>query len=228
MVVKISQNQLKFFFQLIQCDKEFGGMIKTNRNGYIEDISKTLGGNYSVKYTNIDSSYNYSYHTHAYYSFLHGILNGKNVIDIIAKLIKVDMNAGLYLFECDIMYIHPPSPQDCYVCSHSNKRGMLIFTQEGIYEVRTSKILTLMDKDEIDNEYYRYIWGDSKHNVESCLQSNSIPRIIKRLRRCMSYRKRVNKLHCVSQYIRYLKTKGVSCKLVKWDTNKHVFFSRNN
>lgn len=207
-------------------------MIKTNRNGYIKDMSKVIGGDYSVKYTNIDNSYKYSYHTHAYYSFLKSLLNGKTIMNIIAKLIKVDMNAGLYLFECDIMYIHPPSPQDCYVCSHSNKHGMLIFTQEGIYEVSSDRLLTHKDRDEIDNKYYRYVWGDSKRNVESCLQSNNIRRIIKRLKRCMSYRKKVNKLHCVSQYIKYLKTKGVSCKLVKWNRhvsdNKHVFFSCNS
>lgn len=225
-VFKLSPNQVQSFKSLLVHDKEFGGVLNI-RNNLLFNATKEIGGDYSVRYNRKNHNYEYSYHTHAYYPKMKN-KSKTTIMKTIQNTLPIDTNKALYLFECDIMQIHPPSPQDCYVCSLGMKEGMLVFTQEGIYQTYYTGLhpLTTETKEIIDKMYYKYIWGKSKKVVTSALSSGNVNRIIKCLKNVLEYRKRVKESQCISKYLSYLKKHDIICTLIPWNkAHSHVFFS---
>lgn len=223
---KLTPSEIKYFHDLVKFNKEHGGVINID-NGKLVNKTKELGGNYSVSYNQKNSTYEYSYHSHAYYPTARNTPK-ERLLTIIRNTMKYDMNKALYLFECDIMKVHPPSPQDCYVLSLGRKQGMLVCAQEGMYQLHYTRNepITMHTKDEIDRKYYKFIWGKQRQAVLNQLQSGNHDTICKCLKGCMEYRKTHKDITSVGQYIRYLKTKGVVCKLIPWhQVPNHVFFS---
>ena len=121
---KMSLQELNIFHQLLQDTKEYGGVFKIENNRIINK-THTRGGDYSVSYNTRNASFQISYHTHAYYCRLK-YLPRIQIMKRIKDEMKNDINQALYIFENDVMKIHPPSPQDCYICSLKRKNGMII------------------------------------------------------------------------------------------------------
>ena len=223
---KFTKSQIDSFFDMIKHNKEFGGVFRIEDNK-ITNFTKEKGGNYSVRYNHKNHTYPISYHTHAYYPSMMK-QTSETIFKQIDKQLSTNTNNALYLFECDIMKIHPPSPQDCYVCSQKYKYGMIVFTQEGIYQVKYygHKPLTLDEKNKIDLKYYSYIWGQTRQTVENCLQSGNHKKILNCLKKCAQYRKTHENEKCIEKYLKMLKKYNIECKLVKWNEAYHnVFFS---
>ena len=223
---KMTFQELNIFYQLLQDTKEYGGVFKIENN-HIINKTHTRGDNYSISYNTKNASYQVSYHTHAYYCRLKH-LPQIQVMKRIKNEMEKNMNDALFMFETDIMKVHPPSPQDCYICSLKRKHGMIIFTQEGIYELTYHKPypLSMNDKDKIDELYYTCMWGKSKDYVTKQLVSHNKKSIMTCLRYCMKHRKQTPYRKSIQKYLNHLQKYGFQCQCVPWKSaHTHVFFS---
>ena len=222
---KLSPSEVRKFKKLVTQNKEYGGVLNIKKNR-ISNVSAQKGGNYSISYNYKNENYEYSYHTHAYSpKFKH--VNKDSVVKNINEMMDYDLNEALYIFECDIMKIHPPSPQDCYVCSISKKQGMIVFTQEGVYQLHYTGMepMTLDCKDKIDKYYYKCIWGKSRKWVTKCLEGDNED-ILKCIKGCLKYRKSSHLRDNIVDYLKFLKENGIECKLIPWKkASEWVFFS---
>ena len=223
---KLSSDELKQFHDKLKHNKEFGGVLNIH-NGIVRNKTTEKGGNYSISYNQKNDNYEFSYHTHAYYPSMRNSPQ-KSIMKSIKENMKNDLNKALYLFECDIMKIHPPSPQDCYVCSLKRKKGMLVFTQEGIYTLQYEgqEPISVKQKDKIDKMYYKCMWGSNQERISALLSSGNQDKIYQALKSCYEYRKNYFEKKCIRKYLNYLKSHQFKCKRISWkDAPKTVFFS---
>lgn len=217
---KLKKKQLSKFFSYLGHKKEYGGNIKIH-NGYARIVYEKKGDNYRVR-MNFQGEYDISYHTHAYLATLQYDMN--TIFEIIKNALLKSMNNGLYLFEANVMKIHPPSPQDCKLCSIQRKT--LVFTQEGVYfmKYKTGTILSNKDVIDIKNVYYKCMWGTSEQNVKKHISSNDPIKIMKILRICHDNRRVVSYKKSILEYMKYLQTKNLDCKLIPWNrVQNHIF-----
>ena len=218
---KLKPKQLNYFYNLLGHEKEYGGNLKIIKNNVIIVYEKK-GENFKVR-MNFQGEYDLSYHTHAYLANL-----SFSVIEIFKtiknEIFKLNLNKGLYLFEANIMKIHPPSPQDCKLCSI--QKNMLVFTQEGIYFMKYKNNTMLSHKDilDIERQYYKNMWGTTEQNVRKHISSNNPNNIMKILYSCQSHRNKVTYYKSIHEYIKFIKTKNIYCKLIPWNyAQNHIF-----
>lgn len=221
---KLKRKQISHFYSLLKRKKEYGGNIRIlNKEAYI--LYEKKGEDFKVR-MNYKGEYDINYHTHAYF----GTLLDKNINEILHKIQiqfnKGDINNGLYLFESNIMRIHPPSPQDCMLCSVLYK-PMLVFTQEGVYVLKYNRNtpLTLNDKNDIENKYYKYMWGIDKKIVKQHISSNDPNMIIKILYQCYLHKERISFKKSINMYLQYLRLKNINCRLIEWGKLKNHMFT---
>lgn len=224
---KFTPAQLDTFNNYLKMNKEVGGVMNIQNNN-ITNITKSIGNDYSVMINEKNSSYEISYHTHAYSKQKKNVSRA-NILNIINVLInKNKLDDALYLFECDIMKIHPPSPQDVYICSRGTKQGMLIITQEGIYELyyKGATPISTETKKLIDEKYYKCMWGRTLNDVHSELQSGNNDKLFGCLKKCNKHRHTHSPNVSINSYLNYIKKFNLFCKLTPWHKCcDHVFFS---
>ena len=223
---KLSPEDKTFFHGLIKFNKEYGGVLNIH-NGKILNKTSEKGGNYSVSYNQKNDKYEISYHSHAYCKQNHH-LNSSQIMKKIETKLSNNTNDALFLFECDIMQVHPPSPQDCYVCSLRYKQGMLVCAQEGMYEMKyiNQHPIDQIMKGKIEEQYYKLFWGESRRNVSKLFQSANHESIMKCIRICNKHHKKNGNNVLIDKYLKYIRKKGFICKLIPWENvSEHVFFS---
>jgi len=226
---------------LLRSNKEFGGIIDVERNK-IKHFTVNEGGDYSISYDIGNPNYELTYHSHAYSPRM----PYKKKVDVIKRielLIKRKMiDKALYLFECDILSIHPPSPQDFIECfknvSFRGKKGSLVFTYEGVYYMkllakRTAHFVTLPTVGRkqfelkiralLDDAYYKNIWGVSKSHAKNMLHSNNPKKIMKLVKQIHSYTKKHSQQKRITKYFRVVR-KYFFVKRVSWESSPYHTF----
>jgi len=224
---KLLPKDIKYFHSLVKKTKEFGGVLKISNNKVIENKTSEKGNIYSVGYDKKNNTYGIEYHSHAYYPKLE-LYSTEEILKKIKRRMKTNMMDALFIFECDIMKVHPPSPQDCYICSLNLKSGMLVCAQEGIYEITYNMKYpcSIHIKEKIDKIYYTCFWGMDREYVTSKLESNNNDDVFEVLQKCSMHHLNYKDDDLIKVYLNFLKKYHFECTLIKWrDVPNHLFFS---
>ncbi len=206
---------------LLKRNKEYGGVINIQNNNIV-NMTVDKGSNYSISYNLKNSNYEITYHTHAYYPQMPKATQEQRIAKIQEYFKNKQRNKGLYIFECDILRIHPPSPQDFLVCLHTvttrNKICSMVITYDHIYVYRPlpkliiqysslspqqQKLFFNKLKNKFDKVYYKSIWGMSRTKVEKTLSYGSNKEMIDMMKSVQKY---VNNTTKQERIMKYFKT----------------------
>lgn len=199
---------------LINHTNEVSGSI-THHDGYIKDIKvRHKGDSYSVRTFNDVNGY-ISFHTHAYLQQMKGF-KCNTIKQRISDLIDNNkLNDALYLFETDIIKLHPPSPKDLvYILSTGNNH--VVVAQEYMYQVQCKKNENTQTyasiNSRIEDDYYEAMWGVKKSSIHLDNPDN----IKKLVERCCQYVKSVTNYARLHKYKKCVERYGCSIHCAKW------------